>query len=86
MDDVRESFLRLTEARSAEEVATACEADPRMLDPSFEAFLVDLEDELRADGQDVSLMSAWRLVLRSVRALGAPASDNGQCGSQRCRG
>lgn len=64
---MRESFLRLTESQSAEEVIVACEADPRMVDPAFEAYLIDFEDELRAKGEDVDLVGAWRLVLRSVR-------------------
>jgi hypothetical protein len=65
--DVRESFLRLAEAQSAEEVLAACKADPRMLDPAFEAFLIDFEDDQRTKGADVDQFSAWRLVLRSVR-------------------
>ena len=65
--DVQESFLRLTESQSAEDVVAACEADPRLLDPAFEVFLTGFADELRATGEEVDLVDAWRLVLRSVR-------------------
>jgi hypothetical protein len=86
VDDVRESFLRLTAAQSAEEVLAACRADPRMLDPAFEAYLIDFEDEQRARGQDVDQLSAWRLILRSVREgrnLYASAYELLGVGSQR---
>lgn len=44
-----------------------CEADPRMLDPAFENYLIDVEDDLREQGLDVDQFVAWRLVVRSVR-------------------
>jgi hypothetical protein len=65
--DVMDSFLELTAARSAEDVVMACRADPRLLDPAFEESLTDVEGDLRARGQDVDALTAWRLVLRSVR-------------------
>jgi hypothetical protein len=84
--DVRESFLQLMEAQSAKEVVAACEADPRMLDPAFEEFLIGFEDAQRAEGQDVSLLTVWRLVLRSVREgrnLYASANEMLASGSAR---
>lgn len=65
--DPRHSFVRLTDARSAEEVLALCAADPRMLDPAFEDYLIDVENDLREQGVDVDQFIAWRLVLRSVR-------------------
>jgi hypothetical protein len=65
--DVRGSFVRLTEAQSAAEVLAACAADPRVLDPAFEDELLAFEEKQRAAGKNVDIMSAWRLVLRSVR-------------------
>lgn len=62
-----DSFLRLTAAQSAEAVVAATTADPRLLDPAFEAHLLDVEQDLRTQGTDADLVSAWRLVLQSIR-------------------
>ena len=66
-DDVIQSFLRLTEAKNSSEVLLAAEADPRLLAPEFEDYLIRFERELEGDGQDARSVGVWRLVLRSLR-------------------
>jgi hypothetical protein len=64
---VIDSFLALTTARSGADVIALCEADPRLLDPELDARLGDAEDDLLAEGLELDVVRAFRLVLRSVR-------------------